>query len=210
MTRLVTLLIVSGLVPGLGPSSGTRPDQAKCTLTTEKSPTLRGMRLGMAAEQLYTLFPEGTLNKKAVVAAEGYPNYGVAKLFFQPFTSTLASQMERFAGIDSIQIALFDGRVTELRLDYAGQNSQPVRGPVWGNVDDFIAKLSETLALPKANDWLERSRSSKTLQCTGFIVAASIDEGKASVSLRATSDYQDTVRQRASSDEERRRREFKP
>ena len=210
MRLIVNLfIIVSVLVPAFGQTSGQPPDQSRCTLTQDKSPAVRGLRLGMGAEQLFALLPEGNVNKNAVESAEGHPNYGVARLFFQPpfFPS---DARDRFAGIDSIQITLFDGRATELGIGYAGPNSHPARGPVWRNLDDFITKLSETFALPQAKDWLEHNQWAKTLQCTGFTLAASIQNGNGSISLRSTTAYEDTVRQRAKADEERRRREFKP
>lgn len=210
MMRLIVTLftIVSVLVPGFGLTFSQSPDQSRCTLTLDKSPAVRGIRLGMGAEQLFALVPESVI-KDAVASAEGHPNYGVARLFLQAALYPLSAR-ERFAGIDSIQITLFDGRVTEISVEYAGSGSYPARGPVWRNVDDFITKLSETFALPHAKDWLERSQGAKTLQCTGFTLAASIGRGNGSISLRSTTAYQETVRQRASADEERRRREFKP
>jgi hypothetical protein len=117
---------------------------------------------------------------------------------------------ERFAGIDSIQTTLFDGSVTELQIRYVGSNSLPAKGPFWRNVDDFITKLSEALALPAAIEWLERNQMTKALPCTGFTVDASTVNGTGVVSLRAATSYENTVRQRALADQERRRREFKP
>lgn len=180
-------------------------------MTADQSPALRGIRLGLNANEVFALFPDSSenKNKNAVASAEGRPHYGVARLFFQPpFPPSPAK--ERFAGIDSIQVTLFDDSVTELAIAYAGADSYPARGPVWHNVDDFITKLSEAFALPPAKDWVERSQSAKTLQCTGFNFGASIANGTGSISLRSTIVYEDTVRKRALADEERRRREFKP
>lgn len=163
----------------------------------------------MNFDQVFALFPESSANRNTVTSAAGDPNYGVARLYFQPpFLPSPAK--ERFAGIDSIQITLFDGSVTELRITYVGSNSNPAKGPFWRSVDDFITKLSEAFALPPPKEWLERSPLTKTLQCSGFTLAASISEGTGSIALRTTTTYEDTVRQRALADQERRRLEFKP
>ena len=210
MRLISTLLaVVSLLVPAVVSSGNQTSDQSSCSLTAEQSPTLRGVRLAMGAEQLLALFPESSSTRNAIASADGHPHYGVASLFFQPpFLPSPAK--ERFAGIDSIGITLFDGSVTEVRMEYAGPTSHPIRGPAWRNVDDFITKLSEAYALPPAKDWFERSQLAKTLQCTGFTLTASIENGRGSITLRSNTRYDATVRQRVLADEERRRREFKP
>ena len=210
MNRLVITLaaIVSIAVPTFSQTS----NQSPCGLTINQSPTVRGIKLGMTAEQVFALFPESAErpeNKNAMSAAESSPNYGVARLYFQ-LSQYPSSARGKFAGIDSISTTLFDGRVTEVRVDYAGPNSYPSRGPAWPSVDDFIAKLSEAFALPGAKDWLQSvSQFSRTLKCGGFEIQASNLNRSGSISLRNNS-YQETVNQRAAADEERRRREFKP
>jgi len=101
-----------------------------------------------------TYFP-GLSPQNVVASAQREPNYGVARLSYQVYSPSLPPK-ERFTGIDSIGICLFDGHVTEITVRYAGDNSYPVKGPFWKNVDDFIAKLSEAFGLPMAGDWLER------------------------------------------------------
>jgi hypothetical protein len=197
------------LVPAVGLPDGQSADQTKCTLSAAQSPAIRGIQLGMNSDQLLALFPESPANSNAVALAAADPNYGVARLSFQPpFLSSPAK--ERFVGIDSIQTTLFDGSVSELRITYVGSNSHPAKGPFWRNVDDFITKLSDAFALPPAKEWLESSQVNKTLQCTGFTVDASIANGTGSIALRIATAYEDTVRQRALADQEKRRREFKP
>ena len=213
MRAIITLFTITlALVPSFGTVHAQAPDQQRCTLTVDQSPAVRGIRLGMVTEQVFALFPgssERPETKNAIASAGGHPNYGVVGLYFQPFTYPSAA-MERFSGIESISITLFDGRVTDMRVVYAGSSSYP-RGPAWSNVDDFIAKLSEAFALPGAKDWLQLSESTKTLKCNGFDLEASTRGATGSIALRDNAvAYQDIVRQRAAADEEKMRREFKP
>jgi len=163
----------------------------------------------MTADELVTFFPENFSPRSLVASAQSEPNYGVARLFFETDSLSPPSK-ERFTGTDSIRIILFDGQVTEITVRYAGAGSYPVKGPFWINVDDFITKLSEAFGLPPARDWLERNQRAKSLKCTGFTLDASTENGTASIILRGTTAYEETVRQRALADQDRRRREFKP
>jgi hypothetical protein len=211
MSRSIITLFatVSLLVPTFGQTPNQSPGQSNC-FTAIQSPAVRGIRLGMTAEEVFALFPassERPENKNAILSAEQPPNYGIASLSFQPSTYPSPAK-ERFAAIDSVSITLFDGRVTDIQVAYAGPDSNP-RGPVWNNVDDFIAKLSEAFALPAAKYWFEYSGYSKTLKCAGFEMEASNQNRQGRIRLR-NNGYIDAARQRAAADEEKRRRDFKP
>jgi hypothetical protein len=183
---------------------------SKCSLTPAQAPAIRGIKLGMSTEEIVSLFPGSRQRpeiKTALESSEGYPNYGVARLYFQPSTYPTVAK-DRFAGIEGISVTLFDGRVVELWATYAGRDSRP-RGPVWPNVDEFIAKLSEAYALPSARDWRQVAQDYKVLECSGLNIEATVPIGSGSVSLRATKFF-DTSRERAAEDEQKIRREFKP
>jgi hypothetical protein len=187
-----------------------RSNQSKCTLTLSQSPAIRGFKLGMTAEQLDTLLSGAFIGqslKQAIETAQGYPKYGVVGWDFSPRSYPPAIQ-DRLAGIDSISLTLFDGRVAEMHVAYAGPSSFP-RGPKWLSIDDFIAKLSQGFALPGARDWLETSPFSKILKCSGLEIEASTLNRQGSISVRGNT-YRETVKERAAADEERRRSEFKP
>ena len=205
---LTITLVVLSLTPVVDVRKGQASTQVPCQLSGDKAPAIRGLRLGMTAEELSTFFPDLS-PRNLVSSAQREPNYGVARLFYQ-VDSPSPPPKERFTGIDSISIILFDGQVTEITVRYAGAGSYPVKGPSWRNVDDFIAKLSEAFGLPQARDWLDRSTWAKTLKCAGFTLDASADNGTGEITLRGTTAYQETVRQRALANQERRRREFKP
>jgi hypothetical protein len=207
---LLTLLVIVFIPVAVGAqTAGQSSTPTECTLTLDKSPTIRGLKLGMTAEQLLALFPGSSENSNAQLAidrAQGYPHYGVASISFQG--EYYPGFKDRFAGIASINTTLFDGQVVELQINYAGPHSLP-RGPGWEKVDDFLAKLKEAFHLPDAKDWQYKSAVSKTLKCNGFEIHASIYNGVAAISLIGKP-YADVVRERGAAEEERRRREFKP
>jgi hypothetical protein len=182
-----------------------------CTMPLAQSPEIRGLKLGLSGEQIMALIPENTQwldIRQTLEKAKGYPNYGVANLSIQ-LVNYGPVVKDRFAGIDWISITLFDERVTSIHIVYSGPGSYP-RGASWPNVDDFIAKLTQPFALPAPKDWLEKSESSKILKCNGWEIEASTEGRSASISLRSQASYREIVRQRATADEERRRKEFKP
>jgi len=112
---------------------------SKCSLTPAQAPTIRGIKIGMSTEEILSLFPESNQRpdiKAALVQADGYPNYGVASLFFQ-LSGYPSLAKDRFAGIDGISVKLFDGRVAELRVYYAGPNS---RRPKFPSERSFMAE----------------------------------------------------------------------
>jgi hypothetical protein len=211
MSRVIFTLLAVVFVPiAISAQTADQPlSQQKCTLTLAKSPAIRGLKLGMSTEQLLALFPESSQRpdiKQEIDNAQSFPNYGVARLSFKP-SEYPASFKDRFTGVDSIYVRLLDGQVAEFQVIYAGQTSRP-RGPSWPNVDAFIAKLSEAFALPATRDWLYNG-DSKALKCSGFEIHASISSGGGTILLVNTL-YENSVRQRAMADEERRRLEFKP
>jgi len=204
--RLVSVLCLSGLT--VTAVSAQVSGQTNCTITSDRSPVVRGIRLHMTAEELLALFPNsGQRTVSSIASTANAPNFGVARLLFQA-SASVASVRERFAGVDSISITLFDERVTEINLNYTGPGSNP-RGPSWSNVDDFIVKLSEAFSLPPPKDWVEDTRWSKILKCNGFELAASTINRTGLITIRDNS-YLEIVRQRAAVVETKLRQEFKP
>jgi hypothetical protein len=187
-------------------------NHSTCSLTPGQAPAVRGIKLGMSVEQVLSIFPESSERpdvKQALGNSESYPTYGIAHLYFQMVMYPSLAR-DRFAGIDGIAITLFDGRVVELQIIYAGRNSSP-RGPFWPNVEDFVSKLSEAYALPDARDWHQFGPGTKVLQCNGINLEANLMGGGAgfSFALRTTK-YLDTSKERGEEVEEKIRREFKP
>jgi hypothetical protein len=207
---VVPLLILSAPLPAYGLITDQSSGQSKCTLTSAESPAIRGIKLGMNVEQVLTTFPGSSEKpeiKRALAEAGGTPHYGVARLNFQPF-SYPSSVREKFAGIDSYSVTLFDNHVTEIRVRYNGQGSYP-RGPFWVNVDDFVTKLSEAFNLPPVKDWVQKNSDERDMKCADFTIEASTSGGAGAVALHDRT-YIEKVKKRAAAEAERLRREFKP
>jgi hypothetical protein len=211
MNMFVFVTVVASMQAPAQPQAPVQPQNpSKCSLTPAQAPTIRGIKLGMSTEEILSLFPESNQRpdiKAELVQADGYPNYGVARFYFR-LSDYPSVAKDRFAGIDGISVTLFDGRVAELGVHYAGPNSRP-RGPFWLNVDDFIAKLSKAYALPDARDWPLGSQTDKWLKCNGLDIEANVSQNGGSIILRSTA-FMDIRRERAATDEENLRREFKP
>ena len=70
---------------------------------------------------------------------------------------------EEFAGIGGIVFTLFDGRISNLRLNY--------NGPAYSHVDKFVAKSVEGTSLPPADQWeayVGLDTQLKILKCADF------------------------------------------
>lgn len=202
------LVLVFMLCPAIAQTPGNSPGKSNCSLTG--APAIRGIRLGMTTEELFVLFPgagERKDNRETIAAAEHPPHYGIARLSLWPLSFPSPAR-ETLAGIESISITLFDGHITELRIEYAGPNSQP-KGPTWNYVDDFIAKLSEPLGLPEHQYWIDKGSNQKSVKCGSIEIEATNRGGQGLIRLHQDA-YIDTARQRAMADEDKRRRESKP
>lgn len=171
-----------------------------CTLTPEQAPEIRGLRLGMSAEQLLTLFPDEANRRRIIdaVSVSKQPElYGVGNL------DLAGSEKDnpRFAGVNYISIRLLDERVTSFHIGY-----KPVE---WKSVDQFVTKLSEGLRLPKL-PW-ERGNQSSVVTCKGFRLEAYAfqSSGESVVRVIDTSVNQ-IVEARKEVEKEKARQAFRP
>ena len=182
--------------------------QSKCSLTEVNSPSVRGVRLGMSTEQLLALFPGSAkrwakepkkmrdAREKAMAATSSEPVY----LSFEPATD---AAKDEFAGVDSVSVGLYKGRVVDFSLLYVGA--------AWRTIDEWVAKLSETLKLPGAQDWMvgPSENPNKVLKCDLIEIEAAIQGGSASIRIRNT-EYIKSIEERTNAAEEKKRRDLKP
>ena len=183
------------------PSPPSQPlPQAQCGLTEATSPNVRGVRLGMTTEQLLALFPGSTRRrdfKDALERVKSARSDETARLSFD----AVDASGDTFSGVDSVALGLIRGRVTEFTIIYVG--------PTWRNVDEWIAKLSESLRLPGARRWAvgPNEAPSKVLKCTGIEIEAAIQGGGGSITIRGA---EPKGGDRRNPGEEKQRRDFKP
>jgi len=183
-------------------ASNPKPALPKCNLTEATAPTVRGLRLGMSTQQLLALFPGSSKRKEmkeAVEKAKAATGNEAAYLVFDPATEGDAKQ---FGGVESVSAGVNKGRVIDFSIQYGGAT--------WRDVDEWVAKLSESLKLQGAGDWTvgPSENPNKVLRCEGIEIEAAIQGGGSSIRIRNMEDVK-VVADRNAADE-KKRREIKP
>lgn len=178
-----------------------------CTAAMARSLTIRGIRLGMSTDEVLALFLGASENpevKAALVNPQAPPKFGLTQTYLSP---RLYSTRERFAGIDFVNATFFDDRLASYYVQYTG----PPDGPAWNNLDEWIAKLSETLNLPVPGDWPRQPGNgySRALTCDGFKIWAGNQNQRGMVGV-SEENVDRKVRARDLAYQEKKRREFKP
>lgn len=206
MKRILVAAFVTTLTTFAAYSQETpTPSISRCMLTVAQSPAIRGIRLGMSADQLLGFFPGSRDNpdvKFRLASAKQPPDYGLAVL---NFISVDYKSNPLFANVHGFEIQIFDERVVDAGVSYAG--------PRWNSVDEMVAKVAEALHLPGSRNWMPNPNlpDTKTLKCDGFdVTVTGYRQGCCSnIHLRIPNVYQQ-VRDRQAAAEEKARREFKP
>lgn len=203
---VVTVVIMTALSAYSQPQAA-NSGQAPCRLKTSQAPAVRGIRLGMTAEELHALFPESPAENlvRSVSKAADYPHFGVAGFNINP---SHYSTKERFTGIGSFNFVLLDGRLAQYEVHYRVAPD----GPTWRNVDDFIAKIADAFELPAAKNWLTfpHTTSTKALTCDGFQMEASNVNLRGSLKLATVDTPFKVQQQRLAAFEEKARHDFRP
>lgn len=210
MYRIIFTMLLAFVVSGFVLSQVPSQTSAQCMLTVARAPSVRGVKLGMTADALFALFPgsgEEQENRIALANAAAPPNFGRAHIDIAP---DRYANKEKFSGIDWYFFNLFDGKIVQFTVQYIGPNSTPRRGPAWPNLDDLVAKFSETFHLPGPGGWTNRE-ASKILKCNGFEVEVRNPSGDAQLNVQQSApSWVDELKKRRAAEEERLRREFKP
>ena len=107
-------------------------EKPKCQLTLAGAPDIKGLRLGLTAEELLALFP-GSKEDAEVRSDLSRPpgKFGVSSLLIRP---EKYESKGKFAGISQITFTFLDGRVWTF---YVGYN-----GPEYSHVDKFVDRKS--------------------------------------------------------------------
>jgi len=195
--------------------------QSQCSVPSDRMPSIRGLRLGMSADELLSLLafnndsrlPVETALKNAGLA----PNYGLATFTLSPRDSTMMEVREKFTGINRFSFTTFDGRLVEISVTYSRRS--PDLYPSW-TIDEWTAKISSSFSLPGANYWEPSlSNDQRTLKCKGLEVEAVINPPIHTIfpalgiyrtpSLTIIDpSYRQVLDQRVKSDQENKQREF--
>lgn len=180
--------------------------QSRCNMTEATAPVVRGVRLGMTAQELLSLFPgssERAEIKEAFDKAKPSSGNETMHLHFEP---EIYSTKENFKQVDQILAIIHKGRVASFTVVYDG----PPYGPTWRSADEWVAKLSEGFRLPAAQSWTLKMEENptKVLKCGGVEIEAVVGGGAGSLTVRSV-DYLKQM-EPTSEEQEKKRREFKP
>src|SRR5262245_48516148 len=175
--------------------------QRGCDLTESSSPSVRGLKLGMTTEQLIALFP-GSAKRSDIKDALAKAKANPGDLVYLAFNPAADAEPGKFAEVDSVSAGLHNGRVTDFRVSYLGST--------WTNIDEWVAKVSETFKLP-ASEWSvgPSETPNKVLKCSGIEIEAATLGGGSSIRVRNT-EHIKAMRDNAAAEEEKKRRAFKP
>jgi hypothetical protein len=200
-TALVLFALASMMIADTQVTSRTLA-QSRCSLTEATAPGVRGIKLGMSAEQVIAMFPGSTHRKEmkdALDAAKAQSSTEPAYVTFEPSDGV----KDQFAGVASVSVGFRKGRVIDVSIQYLG--------PEWKNVDEWVAKLSETLGLPAASNWQTgpSENPNKILRCTGVEIEAAVHGSGGSIRIRSTENLND-AQDRGRAGDEKKKRDFKP
>ena len=184
-------------------ASNPYPAQTRCNLTEATAPSVRGLRLGMTTQQLLAVFPSVMKKKEmkdAIEKAKSATGNEAVYLGFDPATDGDAQQ---FAGIDSVAAAVVKGRVVDLNIQYSGAT--------WRNIDEWVAKVSESLVLPGKDSWVTgpSEHPNKVLRCDGIEIEAGIQGGGSSIRVTNTA-YFRAIEEQGRAAEDKKRQQVKP
>jgi hypothetical protein len=141
--------------------------ETKCALKSAQlaaAPELRGFRLGMTIEQFRERVPNLTVRQP--------DEFGATAINIYPEHEDKIDRAT-FEGIRTVSLEFLDGRVVSLWVGYAPEFK-------WKSVDEFLAGISRSLALPDA--WVVKSRG-KQLSCEDFQVTVSSIGGNPSIRI---------------------------
>jgi hypothetical protein len=203
--RLLACLL---LMAGAAVSFGQTNDQSAllCNLPREKAPVVRGISLGMTADQVRARLPEFPADYQAgLERAQKFPDFGAMGLSISPRET---GKGQPFEGIEGFYFRFFDAHVVSYSVSYKGANTNP-RGPTWPHPDDFIARFTEVYHLPASANW-GVTGVYRLLRCKGFEVRTSASDNAYVVVSEPESTWVAEQKKRREAFEEQLRRDFKP
>lgn len=138
-------------------------EKSACGLDMSQAPVLNGLKLGMTADEVLTLFPGSKDDAELRPQLTRPPSpFGVSSFVLKP---SKYESRDKFAEVSQISFHLLDGRVSNFTVTY--------NGPEWSHVDKFVEKFVQGTGLPAADHWQPYSgmdNQLKILTCADFEV----------------------------------------
>jgi len=184
-------------------ASNPLPAQTRCTLTGATSPNVRGIQLGMSAQQLLAMFPGIPKTKEMKESIDKANSATSSEVTYFGFNPATEGDAKLFAGVESVAAGIYKARLVDFSVQYSGAT--------WKTVDTWIAKLSESFKLPGAASWVTgpNEAPNKVLVCNGILIEAATQDGSASIRVRNT-EYVKDIDERAKAADEKKRQDIKP
>ena len=203
MNRILFTCLLLLLIAGTLTAQTVDQSYVGCNLAREKAPAVRGVKLGMTADELYAVVPGiGGNYKEVMVRARNFPQFGFVSLGANPVGG------DKFNGIEGFNFGFFDERVVQYSVYYRGPNSVP-RGPYWPNGDDLIARFADAYHLPGPANWVGNANS-KLLRCKGFDVRIDTSGDARIHVVEPGTPWVAEQKKRREAFDEQLRRDFKP
>jgi hypothetical protein len=155
----------------------------KCKLTLAQAPTIRGLRLGMTGDELFAIFPangrEDFDRVQQLKNAELHPNFGYASFQFNPSNHAIK---DRFMGVDSLTLGLFDRKVVYISASYSNT-------PRFDSAGQLMEIITRQFGLPEFKTWPDYNEllqywNTHSLYCDGFTFQ--VFAGRSSISISLT------------------------
>ncbi|HET6668971.1 MAG TPA: hypothetical protein VFH15_01955 [Pyrinomonadaceae bacterium] len=156
--RIFLVASIQVLIVCVFPAAGSaQVVPCKVTLNSlHAAPELKGFHLGMTTEQAKSNVPQ-------IVYAP--PDaFGSIKTTVNPGFDPSADK-SRFQDVRSISLEFLDGRLVSLWIGYESNFK-------WRSVEDFVAGISQSLALPNA--WAEWKLRGQRMRCADFELTVSM------------------------------------
>jgi len=158
----------------------------------------------MTTPQLLALFPGAAKKKEMKDSIEkALSNTGGETVYLGFDPATDAGDPRQFTGVVGVSAAFYKAHVVDFSIQYGGAT--------WRTIDEWVAKVSETLALPAKDSWVTgpSEHPNKVLRCDGVEIEAGIQGGAASIRVTNTS-YFKFIEEQGRAAEDKKRREVKP
>jgi hypothetical protein len=194
-----------GTKPAEHPKPEPPPQISKCKLTLAQAPVIRGLRLGMSSDELFTIFPANEREEfdraQRLKSAELPPNYGYTHFQFSP---AKYATKDRFTGISHLFLGLFDRKVVYVSADYSNT-------PEFDRPGQLMEIITKQFGLPEFKDWpgYNEHWSDPSLTCEGFTFQVRGYSGSFSIILTDTT-YKQVSEDRKQADRVKKREGFKP
>jgi hypothetical protein len=211
--------------------------QSKCTLRLDRTPELRGFRLGLPQAAVLARFPGTSIEKP--------DKLGVTQLRLNVIDTALISKslpirdkaveadltlgndssftvdsakFPALRGVRRIQFRFIDGRLSYLRVGYDDSIK-------WNTVDEFVETVAKALNLPA--EWslppdADGSNRGRELRCQGFVITAEVGADSTDTRIAAVLSLEDLeaakiaekrqndLKEKAQEAEDAKRKNFKP